>query len=74
VLLLVKLCENAAENENGSIPLGRITQMNLARMTGATRQSISLVLSHLQDEGIVSTGPTKLIVNNLAALRRQVGD
>jgi CRP/FNR family cyclic AMP-dependent transcriptional regulator len=74
VLLLVKLCENATQDENGSIPLGRITQMNLARMTGATRQSISLILSHLQDEGIISTGPTKLIVNNLAALRRQVGD
>jgi CRP/FNR family cyclic AMP-dependent transcriptional regulator len=74
VLLLVKLCETAAQAENGSIPLGRITQANLARMTGATRQSISLILSQLQDEGIITTGPTKLTVNNLTALRRRVGD
>jgi CRP-like cAMP-binding protein len=73
-LLLVKLCENAAQAEDGSIPLGRITQANLARMIGATRQSISLVLSRLQDEGIISAGPTKMVVNDLAVLRRQVGD
>lgn len=74
VLLLVKLSENAAPAADGSIPLGRITQANLARMIGATRQSISLVLSRLQDEGIITTGPTTMIVNDLPALRRQLGD
>jgi CRP/FNR family cyclic AMP-dependent transcriptional regulator len=74
VLLLVKLCENAARAENGSISLGRITQANLARMIGATRQSISLILNRLQDEGIISTGPTKMIVRDLAALRAQMSD
>lgn len=47
VLLLVKLCENAARDESGPISLGRITQANLARMIGATRQSISLILGRL---------------------------
>ncbi|WP_349630385.1 Crp/Fnr family transcriptional regulator [Bradyrhizobium canariense] len=74
VLLLVKLCENAAQDESGPISLGRITQANLARMIGATRQSISLILSRLQDDGIISTGPTKMVVNDLAALRKQVTD
>ena len=74
VLLLVKLCENAAQDETGPISLGRITQANLARMIGATRQSISLILSRLQDDGIISTGPTKMVVNDLAALRKQVAD
>jgi CRP/FNR family cyclic AMP-dependent transcriptional regulator len=74
VLLLVKLSENAAQDANGSIPLGRITQANLARMIGATRQSISLVLCRLQEEGIITTGPTTMIVNNLPALRSQLGD
>ena len=60
--------------DNGSIQLGRITQANLARMIGATRQSISLVLGRLQDDGIIATGPTKMIVNDLAALRQQIGD
>ncbi len=72
-LLLVKLCESAGLTEEGPIPLGRITQANLARMIGATRQSISLVLGRLQDEGIISAGPTKMMVNDLAALRRQIG-
>lgn len=74
VLLLVKLCENAAQDESSPISLGRITQSNLARMIGATRQSISLILSRLQDDGIISTGPTKMVVNDLAALRKQVTD
>ena len=74
VLLLVKLSENATPAENGSILLGRVTQANLARMIGATRQSISLVLGRLQDDGIIATGPTKMIVNDLAALRQQIGD
>ena len=52
----------------------RITQANLARMIGATRQSISLILNRLQDEGIISTGATKMVVNDLAALRKQVSD
>lgn len=74
VLLLVKLCENAAQDESGPISLGRITQANLARMIGATRQSISLILSRLQNDGIIWTGPTKMVVNDLAALRKQVAD
>lgn len=74
VLLLVKLCENAAQDKHGPISLGRITQANLARMIGATRQSISLILNRLQDDGIISTGPTKMIVNDLAALRGQTAE
>lgn len=74
VLLLIKLCENAAQDESGPISLGRITQANLARMIGATRQSISLILTRLQDDGIISTGPTKMVINDLAALRRQATD
>jgi CRP/FNR family transcriptional regulator, cyclic AMP receptor protein len=74
ILLLVKLCENASHNENGPIPLGRITQANLARMIGATRQSISLILNRLQDEGVITTGPTTMVVNNLPALRRQIAE
>ena len=72
--MLVKLCENAGQAENGSISLGRITQANLARMIGATRQSISLILNRLQGEGIILTGPTKMIVHDLAALRGQLDD
>jgi CRP/FNR family transcriptional regulator, cyclic AMP receptor protein len=74
VLALVKLAENAGQAEDGSIQLGRITQANLARMIGATRQSISLVLGRLQDQGILSTGPTKMVVHDLQALRRQIED
>jgi CRP/FNR family cyclic AMP-dependent transcriptional regulator len=74
ILLLIKLCENAQQDEGSAISLGRITQANLARMIGATRQSISLVLGRLHDEGIVSIGPTKMVVNDLDALRRQVSE
>lgn len=74
VLLLVKLCENAPREPDRPISLGRITQANLARMIGATRQSISLVLSRLHGEGVISIGATKMVVNDLAALRRIAAD
>ncbi len=74
VLLLVKFAENASPAGDGSIELGRITQSNLARMIGATRQSISLVLGRLQDQGILTTGPTKMVINDLQALRSQFED
>ena len=73
-LLLLKLCEAAAQDGDGLVLLGRITQANLARMIGATRQSISLALTRLQDEGVISASATKLIVNDLAALRRHAGE
>jgi CRP/FNR family cyclic AMP-dependent transcriptional regulator len=73
-LLLLKLCEAAAQDGDGAVLLGRITQANLARMIGATRQSISLALTRLQDEGVISAGATKLIVKDLAALRRHAGE
>jgi CRP-like cAMP-binding protein len=69
VLLLIKLCENAAPSGKGPISLGRLTQANLARMVGATRQSVSLILSKLQDSGIIEIGPTKMVVHDLEALR-----
>jgi CRP/FNR family transcriptional regulator, cyclic AMP receptor protein len=72
VVLLVKLCENAPQDATGRVSLGRITQANLARMIGATRQSVSLILTRLCDEGTISIGPTKIAVNDLAALRRQL--
>jgi len=72
-LVLVKLCENAVQGEGGSIQLGRVTQANLARMIGATRQSVSLVLSRLQDDGTISMEPTTTVVHDLAALRRLAG-
>jgi CRP/FNR family transcriptional regulator, cyclic AMP receptor protein len=42
-------------------------------MLGAARPSISLILTRPQGEGIISTGPTKMIVHDLAALRGQMG-
>lgn len=70
-LLLVKLCENAAQSDRATISLGRITQANIARMIGATRQSVSLILNQLQDDGIISIKPATTIVHDLATLRER---
>ena len=67
-------CARTRTGREWPISLGRITQANLARMIGATRQSISLILNRLQGEGIILTGPTKMIVHDLAALRGQLDD
>lgn len=73
-LLLVKLCENAAQPYGDTICLGRLTQANIARMIGATRQSVSVALNRLQDDGIISIGPTTTIVHDLHALREWAGE
>jgi CRP-like cAMP-binding protein len=73
-LLLVKLCENAPASEGAPIALGRITQANIARMIGATRQSVSLILNQLQEAGIISIKPTATVIHDLDALRRWTGE
>ncbi|UZE49874.1 Crp/Fnr family transcriptional regulator [Rhodopseudomonas sp. P2A-2r] len=72
-LLLLNLCENAATLGGNSVSLGRITQANLARMIGATRQSISLALNRLEDEGVITAHATTMVVNDIAELRREAG-
>lgn len=72
-LLLVKLCEHTTQSSDQCISLGRITQANLARMIGATRQSISLILSRLQAEGVITAEATTIIVRDVAALKREAG-
>jgi CRP/FNR family cyclic AMP-dependent transcriptional regulator len=42
-------------------------------MIGATRQAISLALNRLQDEGVITAQATTMVVNDIAALRREAG-
>ncbi len=50
--------------------LGKMRQRDLAKMVGATRQSVSLALKRLQKQQLIEIGPTKMVLKRLSSLRR----
>jgi CRP-like cAMP-binding protein len=47
------------------------TQQDLAALIGASRESVSAALRQFRQRGLVTTRPTRLIINDLDALRRE---
>jgi CRP-like cAMP-binding protein len=73
--ILVELAEDFGhEGENGiSIDLP-LAQQDVARLVGATRQSVNLSLRELREAGLVRQQGGRFEVPSLAALRKEVGD
>jgi CRP-like cAMP-binding protein len=47
------------------------TQQDLAALIGASRESVSAALRQFRERGLVTTRPTRLIINDLDALRQE---
>jgi CRP-like cAMP-binding protein len=47
------------------------TQQDLASLIGASRESVSAALRQFRDRGLVTTRPTRLIIHDLDALRKE---
>jgi CRP/FNR family cyclic AMP-dependent transcriptional regulator len=47
------------------------TQHDLAEVIGASRESVSAALKQFRGAGLLTTRPTRLIINNLDALRKE---
>jgi CRP/FNR family transcriptional regulator, cyclic AMP receptor protein len=47
------------------------TQQDLAALIGASRESVSAALKQFRERGLVTTRPTRLIINDRDALRRE---
>jgi CRP-like cAMP-binding protein len=60
--LLLKL------SQTGARPIKGISHQDLADMLGVYRETVTITLDHLQDEGIISLGRKKISILNLDRL------
>jgi len=60
------------DHDADSLVVGRVRQRDLAKMIGATRQSVSLVLKKMQDQKLIEVKPTSIVVRRLDSLRRLI--
>ncbi len=69
---LVRLATDHGEPSAGGVIVS-ITQEELARMVGASRESVNRSLASLSARGLVRTGGGRITVGDLDALRKEVG-
>lgn len=73
---LIHLCEVEGDEVSGCRILGtHLSQRDLARLIGVSRESVNRQLAVWQHDGIVAVGPTGIVISNLENLRRVfIGD
>jgi len=72
--LLLGLAEERGRTENGTLVLDlHVTQSDLARMVGGSRQSVNQILGTLRDRGFLEVENRTLTVKDLDGLRRRAG-
>ena len=70
--LLIKLAGDPEEDLSSPIELPVcLTQSDLASMVGGSRQSVNQIVRALEDRGFVELDGRKIILKDLAALRRR---
>lgn len=68
--LLLTLAETFGLQDGNHLVVGKVKHQDLANMVGATRQSISLVLRHLQERQVIDVEPTRIVLLDMEFLRR----
>jgi CRP/FNR family transcriptional regulator, cyclic AMP receptor protein len=69
--LLVRLAEEQRPGESSVVELVRLTQSDLAAMVGGSRQSVNQVLKSFEDRQYLKVEGRKIVVRDLAGLRRR---
>jgi CRP-like cAMP-binding protein len=68
--LLVLLAEAEGRRRPEGIVIGRtLTQEDLARMVGSTRQWVSSTLDRFRADGLIEVSPTRIVIRDVARLR-----
>jgi Mn-dependent DtxR family transcriptional regulator len=52
---------------------GKLRQRDLARLVGATRQSVSLALKKMQAQEMIEVRPTMIVLKRVDRLQRLIG-
>jgi CRP-like cAMP-binding protein len=60
------------DRQADSLVVGRVRQRDLAKMVGATRQSVSLALRKMEAQQLIEIKPTSIVVKRLDSLRRLI--
>jgi CRP-like cAMP-binding protein len=58
------------DQQRDALVVGKVRQRDLARMVGATRQSVSLALKKMQERQIIEVKPTSIVLKRPDVLRR----
>lgn len=66
---LVQLAEDCGEPCTGGLQLGRLTHQDLAQLTSASRETVTLALGRLERRGLISKSRRQIVVRDLPGLR-----
>lgn len=73
VHLLLELAEQYGTAEEGGVGLRvRLSHQDLANIIGSTRETVTVLLGELQQEGLVSLGRKKIVIQNVRGLAESV--
>ncbi|MEM1305503.1 MAG: Crp/Fnr family transcriptional regulator [Planctomycetota bacterium] len=65
VSLLLELAEQYGEAADGGVRLKiKLSHQDLASIIGSTRETVTVLLGELQNEGLLTTGRRKILLNN----------
>jgi CRP-like cAMP-binding protein len=70
--VLLSYGQDYGDRQADSLVVGRVRQRDLAKMVGATRQSVSLALKKMQAQQLIEIKPTSIVVKRLDSLRRLI--
>jgi CRP-like cAMP-binding protein len=69
---LLELAERYGEKTNGGVRVALpLSQDELAGWTGASREAVSKALRTLRDRGLIETGRRRVVVHDMAGLRKR---
>lgn len=72
--LILELVEQYGRRKDDTVELGiKLSHQELANIIGSTRETVTVVLGQLQNEGMISLARRKILVNQLEQLASEVG-
>ena len=73
--ILVELAEDFGRKQETGIAIEvPLTQQDVARLVGATRQSVNLCMRELREAGLIRSRGRRITVPSVAALRKETGE
>ena len=73
--LLLELAEQYGTQTDDGVSLGiRLSHQDLAAVIGATRETVTVTLGELQEQGLLRTGRRRITLTNLEALAKLVDE
>ena len=73
--LLLELSERYGRRDENGVLIGiRLSHQELANVIGATRETVTVLLGNLRDEGLLTIRRKQLVVHDLKRLATSIGE